>query len=280
MNVHAADLSKASSGGGLSAADLNDLRRETWHGGQVGRVEADTLLLANDDLRGSSPEWSEFFVEALYEHVVNGTEPKGSVDTGTARWLWSRISDRGTVSGREELELLTRILQKAETVADVLRENALGVIEKAITEGTGPTRAGKVIGREIPLGCISDEETLYLRRMAFRTDRNHPRAVGRIEAEALFRIKDATAEGENAADWPYVFVQGVGTYLHQFGGSEPLTGEQEMELAKNKTNNATDKTENQRKKFVAQASGDVREYLRNATDLDPLDRALLEFLAN
>ena len=134
MNVHAADLSMTSSGSGLTAADIGELRRETWHGGQVGRVEADTLLLANDDLRGSSPEWSEFFVEALYEHVVNGTEPRGGVDTGTARWLWSRISDKGTVPGREELELLTRILQKADPVADVLRENALGVIEKAIVD--------------------------------------------------------------------------------------------------------------------------------------------------
>jgi hypothetical protein len=280
MNVHAGDLSKSSSGGGLSATDIGELRRETWNDGQVGRVEADTLLLANDDLRGSSPEWSEFFVEALYEHVVNGTVPKGSVDTGTARWLWSRISTNGTVPGREELELLTRILQKAETVADVLRENALGVIEKAVTEGAGPTRAGKVIGREIPIGCISDEEALYLRRMVFRTDRDHPRAVGRIEAEVLFRIKEAVADGENARDWPYVFVQGVGTYLHQFGGSEPLTNEQEMELTSFMTNGAAGLSEFLRKMFTAQASGDVREYLRGATDLDPLDRALLEFLAN
>ena len=279
MNVHAADLSMTSSGSGLTAADIGELRRETWHGGQVGRVEADTLLLANDDLRGSSPEWSEFFVEALYEHVVNGTEPRGGVDTGTARWLWSRISDKGTVPGREELELLTRILQKADPVADVLRENALGVIEKAIAEGTGPTRAGKVIGREIPLGCISDEETRYLRRMVFRTDRDHPRLVGRIEAEALFRVKQATQGGDNARDWPYVFVQGVGTYLHQFGGSEPLTAQQEMELASFMTAGAAGLAEFLQKMFAAQASGDARGYLRSAPDLDPLERALLEFLA-
>lgn len=280
MNVHAADLNKASSGGGFSAADINELRRETWQGGQVGRVEADTLLLANDDLRGSSPEWSEFFVDALYEHIVNSTDPKGSVDTAGGRWLWSRISDRGTVSGREELELVTRILQNAAKVADVLRENAIGVIEKAITEGIGPTRAGKVIGREIPLGCISDEEALYLRRMVFRTDRNHPRTVGRIEAEALFRIKEATKDGENAKDWPFVFVQGVGTYLQQFGGSEPLTGEQEMELMNFMTSGGATLAEFLQKMLSAQANGGMREYLREASDLDPLERALLEFLAN
>lgn len=280
MNVHAADLSMPAAGSGFSAADINELRRETWQGGQVGRVEADTLLLANDDLRGSSPEWSEFFVEALYEHVVNGTEPKGCVDAAGARWLWSRIGDKGTVAGREELELLTRILQRAERVADGLRENALGVIEKAITDGVGPTRAGKVIGREIPLGCISDEEVVYLRRMVFRTDREHPRAVGRIEAEALFRIKEATSGGDNAKDWPYVFVQGVGTYLQQFGSSEPLTGEQEMELMSFMTSGRASLADFIQKMLAAQAGGGVREHLRTSEDLDPLERALLEFLAN
>lgn len=280
MNIQAADFSSQTKGsGGLSANEISELRRETWQDGQVGRVEADTLLLANDDLRGSSPEWSEFFVDALFEHVVNSTDPRGSVDNGGARWLWSRITDQGTVSGREELELVTRICQKVDLVADVLRENAIGVIEKAITEDVGPTRAGKLIGREIPIGCISEEELGYLRRMVFRTDRNHPRKVGRIEAEALFRIKAATDGGDNAKDWPYVFVQGVGTYLQQFGGDEPLTPDQEIELMSFMTEDGANLADFLQKMFEAQAGGGVREHLRGEHDLDPLERALLEFLA-
>ena len=280
MNVQAADFSNHSpASGGFSANDIRELRAETWQGGQVGRVEADTLLLANDDLRGSSPEWSEFFVEALFEHVVNSTDPKGIVDSSVARWLWSRISDKGTVSGREELELATLICQKVDVVADVLRENTIGVIEKAITEGIGPTRAGKLIGREIPLGCISQEELGYLRRIVFRTDRNHPRKVGRIEAEALFRIKEATDGGNNAKDWPYVFVQGVGTYLQQFGGDEPLTPDQEVELMSFMTDDGANLADFLQKMFKAQAGGEVREQLRGEHGLDPLERALLEFLA-
>ena len=280
MNVQAADFSNHSpASGGFSASHIRELRAETWQGGQVGRVEADTLLLANDDLRGSSPEWSEFFVEALFEHVVNSTDPKGIVDSSVARWLWSRISDKGTVSGREELELATLICQKVDVVADVLRENTIGVIEKAITEGIGPTRAGKLIGREIPLGCISQEELGYLRRIVFRTDRNHPRKVGRIEAEALFRIKEATDGGNNAKDWPYVFVQGVGTYLQQFGGDEPLTPDQEVELMSFMTDDGANLADFLQKMFKAQAGGEVREQLRGEHGLDPLERALLEFLA-
>jgi hypothetical protein len=281
MTVQAIDFSPAEpSRGGLSSADISELRAATWQDGHVGRVEADTLLLANDDLRGSSPEWSDFFVDALYEHVVNSREPRGSVDESSSRWLWSRISQDGTVPGIEELELLTRIVQHADPVADSVKRNALSVIEKAVTEGVGPTRAGKLIGREIPVGSISDKEVQFLRRMVYRTDRNLPRSIGRIEAEALFRIKEATKEGKNAQDWPALFVQGVGTYLQRFGGSEPLTRDQEAELLEFLHSDGANLGGFLQRMFQAQAGGNVREYLKTAVDIDPLERALLEFLAD
>jgi hypothetical protein len=283
MNAYAADVSRPDQArAGITSADIRELRDATWQDGHVGRVEADTLLLANDDLRGSSPEWSEFFVDALYEHVVNSRDPRGSVDEAAARWLWSRISVDGTVPGIEELELLTRIIQHANPVADSVKRNALGVIEKAVTEGAGPTRAGKLIGREIPVGSISDKEVQFLRRMVYRTDRNLPRSIGRIEAEALFRIKEATRDGKNAQDWPALFVQGVGTYLQQFGGNEPLTRDQEAELMDFLHSDGANLGGFLQRMFEAQAGGNVRDYLKSdaASDIDPLERALLEFLAD
>ena len=283
MNAHAADMSRPqSSGSGITTADIRELRAATWQDGHVGRVEADTLLLANDDLRGSSPEWSEFFVEALFEHVVNSREPRGSVDDATTRWLWSRISQDGTVPGIEELELLTRIIQHADPIADSIKRHALGVIEQAVTESKGPTRAGKLIGREIPVGSISDKEVQFLRRMVYRTDRNLPRSIGRIEAEALFRIKEATKDGKNSQDWPSLFVQGVGTYLQRFGGSEPLTKDQEAELFEFLHGDGANLGGFLQRMFEAQAGGSVRDYLKSASanDIDPLERALLEFLAD
>lgn len=281
MSVHDVDFPRVkSAGGGITALDISELREATWQDGHVGRVEADILLLANDDLRGSSPEWSAFYVEALYEHVVNTREPRGSVDEAAARWLWSRISQEGTATGMEELELLTRILQHADPVADSLKLNALGTIEKAVSEGVGPTRAGKLIGREIPTGSISDKEVQLLRRMVYRTDGNLPRCIGRIEAEALFRIKEAAQDGQNSKDWPALFVQGVGTYLQRFGRMEPLNVEQETELTDFLNGNGARLGGFLRRMMEAQAGGSVREYLKTADDLDPLERALLEFLAD
>jgi len=281
MNAHATAMQRPAPSGGLSSEDIRELRQATWADGHVGRVEADTLLLANDDLRGSSEEWSNFFVEALFEHVVNSREPRGSVDDAGSRWLWSRISIDGTAAGMEELELLTRILQRADPVADSLKEKALGVIELAVTEGKGPTRAGKLIGKEIPAGQISDKELQFLRRMVYRTDRNLPRKIGKVEAEALYRIKEATKGGENSKDWPALFVQGVGTYLQSFGGTEPLTKDQEAELMEFLHADGANLGGLIQRMIAAQAGGGgVREYLRNATDIDPLERALLEFLAD
>jgi len=282
MNAHVADISRAEPAKpGITSADIRELRDATWQDGHVGRVEADTLLLANDDLRGSSPEWSEFFVDALFEHVVNSREPRGGVDDSAARWLWSRTTHDGTASGMEELELMTRLLQHADPVADSMKRNALSVIEKAVTEGVGPTRAGKLIGREIPVGSISDKEVQFLRRMVYRTDRNLPRSIGRIEAEALFRIKEATKGGNNSQDWPSLFVQGVGTYLQRFGGNEPLTRDQEAELMDFLQSDGASLGGFLQRMFEAQSGGGtVREYLKTATEIDPLERALLEFLAD
>ena len=281
MNVQMRERPREQSAGqGITSEDIRELRRATWQDGHVGQVEADTLLLANDDLRGSSPEWADFFVEALFEHVVNSREPRGSIDDSATRWLWSRISQDGTTTGIEELELLTRILQHADPVADSMKKHALGVIEKAVSQGVGPTRAGKLLGKDIPDGAITDKEVQFLRRMVYRTDRNTPRSIGRIEAEALFRIKDATKDGSNSQDWPSLFVQGVGTYLQRFGGNEPLTRDQEAELVDFMQSDGASIGGFLQKMFEAQSGGSVRAYLKQAEDIDPLERSLLEFLAD
>jgi hypothetical protein len=109
-----------------------------------------------------------------------------------------------------------------------------------------------------------------------------PRLIGRIEAEALFRIKEAAKEGNNSQDWPALFVQGVGTYLQQFGGNEPLTRDQEAELMEFLHSDGASLGGFLQRMFEAQAGGNVREYLKSdaASHIDPLERALLEFLAD
>lgn len=228
MTVQFNDLAGGvSTDGAVTPEEMADLRKSAWQDGRMTSVEIDTMILANDQLRGSSQDWSEFFAEALSEYALNDTEPKGYVDDTRSRWIASRITTQGTLAGMEELEAVVRILERATNVGDCLRDLAIGAIEKAALEGTGPTRSGE---NTAPAGRITSLEAGYLRRIVFAPASERPAAVGKREAELLFRIKDATLDGENGTEWPGLFVQGVASYLQGFGGAEPLTAGRAKEL--------------------------------------------------
>ena len=46
------------------------------HDRQVTTAEAEALFALNAALRDRRPEWCDFFVEAIGEFVLNGTEPR------------------------------------------------------------------------------------------------------------------------------------------------------------------------------------------------------------
>jgi hypothetical protein len=227
MTTHFRNLAEqAMADGGISAAEILGLRREGWADGRIDPAEAEALFVLNDHLHDTSPEWTDCFVEALGEFVINGAEPRGYVEDDTADWLIARISSDGRVESMAELELLVRILERARSVPGSLKDFALAQIEQAVLTGEGPTRDGG----ELEAGAISAAETRLLRRMIFAAGGDRPAGVSRAEAEMLFRIKDASLNRANAADWQTLFVQGVGNYLMGFGGAAPLSHDRAAEL--------------------------------------------------
>lgn len=227
MTIQFNDLSgKAAADGAVTPAEMADLRKSAWQDGRMTSVEIDTMILANDQLRGSSEDWSEFFSGALCEYALSGSEPKGCVDEARARWIISRITEQGVLAGVEELEAVVRILERAARVGDSLRDLAIGAIEKAVLDGAGPTRTG---GGAAPAGCITNLESDFLRRILDAMVGADPSAA-KAGTDLLFRIKDATLNGDNAEEWPGVFVEFVAGYLQGFGGAEPLSAERAAEL--------------------------------------------------
>ncbi|MEN8860833.1 MAG: hypothetical protein ABF282_10725, partial [Qipengyuania flava] len=70
-----------------------------------------------------------------------------------------------------------------------------------------------------------------LRRAIFAPASERPAAVGRKEAEMLFRLKDATLEADNAPEWQQLFVQGVANYLQGYSDSNAhISHERAQEL--------------------------------------------------
>lgn len=217
---------QAAADGAVTADEILSLRRAAWPDGRIDPEEAEAIFVLNDHVVAPTPEWIDFFVEALTEFVVNGREPRGYVDRDTADWLMGRIDHDGRLDSMAELELLVRVLEKAANAPDALKTYAQVQIERAVVFGTGPTRDGGTLDA----GCISATECQLLRRMIFASGGDGPATVSRTEAEMLFRIKDATLDADNAPDWERLFVQAVGNHLQAWHGKGQLSRERAAEL--------------------------------------------------
>ncbi|MDG2004121.1 MAG: hypothetical protein P8J20_12400 [Novosphingobium sp.] len=217
---------QAAEDGVITAEEILTLRRAGWSDGTIQPDEAEAIFLVNDRLCDPSREWSDFFVEAMGEFIVNGVEPKGYVDEDQATWLMAKVSHDGKTDSLTELELLTRVFERSQNVPQRLREYALEQVERAVLTGTGPTRCGGALEQ----GNVTEAEAKLMRRIIFASGSERPAAVSRSEAELLYRIKDEALGSSNAPAWKQLFVQGVGNYLMGFAGHNPLSSERATEL--------------------------------------------------
>lgn len=217
----------AAADGQITADDLLSLRREGWGDGIITRAEAEALFALNSALQDRTAEWTDFFVEAIGEFVLNGTPPRLQCSLEEAEWLIGQIDHDGRVESMAELEALVRILERAENTPDRLKNYALEQVERAVLTGTGPTRCGG----ELSATHISAAECRIVRRVIFASGGHGPAAVTRYDAEMLFRLKDATLAEENADAWDDLFVDGVANFLKGFVLSNAqISHERKLEL--------------------------------------------------
>lgn len=193
----------------LGAEETLALRRVVWPDGQISAAEAGILFELNHASPAASPEWVDFFVEAITAYIVEQTEPRGYVSDENAAWLMQSIDHDGRVDTMAELELLVRVIERAENVPDDLKAYALVQIKRIVLAGEGPTRHGD----SLKPGSIGATEVRLLRRVLYATGGHAPAHISRAEAELLFEIKDATLQGDNTPEWQQLFVQALSLHL-------------------------------------------------------------------
>src|ERR1700741_1054856 len=136
MSIYFRDLAaQAAADGTISPEEVLILRRAGWQDGKIDADEAEAIFTVHDRIEDHSPEWIDFFVEALAEYVVNGSEPLGYVDDAKAEWLMEHIDRDGSVETMGELELLVKLFERATGVPEQLRTYAIAQIEKAVLIG-------------------------------------------------------------------------------------------------------------------------------------------------
>ena len=210
MTTHFIELAQRASGNGrISPQELLDLRKEGWGDGAIHRDEAEALFAINNVLSERDDAWTDFFVEAISEFVLNGSEPRLQCSDSEAAWLIEQIDHDGVVESLAELETMVRIVERAQNVPERLKNYVLDQVEREVLTGEGPTR----FGGELSATHISDAEVHILRRVIFASGGFGPAAVSRYDAEMLFRLKDATLAENNAAGWDDLFIDAVANHL-------------------------------------------------------------------
>ncbi|WP_427966214.1 hypothetical protein [Altererythrobacter sp.] len=198
--------------GQITPSELQSLRQLGWGDGKIYREEAEAIFAINRSIQHPTAEWVDFFVEAIGEFVLNGSEPRNMCSEDEAKWLIQSLDQDGKLESMGELELLVRVVERAQNVPDLLKNYALRQVEQAVLTGTGPTRHGG----DLSATHISAAECRILRRLIFASGGYGPAAVSRYDAEMLFRLKDETLQEENAPQWDDLFVDGVANFLKGF----------------------------------------------------------------
>jgi len=218
MTTQFSDLARrAAADGQVTSADVLALRREGWGDGIITREEAEALFALNRALDTRDEAFCDFFVEAIGEFVLNGSEPKRQCDAQEAEWLIAQVDHDGALESMVELETLVRIVERAENMPDTLKAYILAQIEREVLSGTGPARCGG----ELATNHVTLAEANILRRVVFAPGGCGPAAVSRHEAEMLFRLKDETEAENNAPEWDELFLDAVTNYLKGFAFQNP-----------------------------------------------------------
>ena len=208
MNFSFSDFASAlKAGAQISAEDVLAVRRFVWPDGSVSDDEAEVIFELNRLATAPGPEWKAFFIEAMCEHVVTGSEPKGYVGDEESDWLIGQIGRAGSpAAGAAELELVVRVLEKALNAPGGLKAWALQTIEESVSAD----------------GRVGEEEAAQLRRILFASGGDGALGVSAAEAETLWRIKDKCLKGDNSPGWKILFRQAVGNHLMAFSSYRPL----------------------------------------------------------
>ena len=175
--------------GRITADDVQLLRGEVFRDGVVTRAEAESLIALHSSCADRCADWQDFFVEAVTDYLVHQEKPEGYISEDNAAWLVRAISRDGMVDTPVEMELLVTVLEKARSSPPSLAAYALEQVAIAIVDGKGSLGQGR------------DDRNGRRRSRRGRSAAPHPHACGgdgniaitRAEAEALFRINDATA---------------------------------------------------------------------------------------
>lgn len=115
--------------GSITPDDVAALRRDVFCDRSLSRTEIEDLFGLDAVLRPNSPAWTDFFVDAVTDHLVWDVRPTGILEEAQARWLIEKVDRCKTIAS---FAILINILDEAHRVPrwleGVVRERAVAVL--------------------------------------------------------------------------------------------------------------------------------------------------------
>lgn len=179
----------------FSPEDVALMESRIFAGGLESPDAVATLLALEHCRADKCAEWDDFFVRVLSDHVVNRMHPRGAMNNDKADWLRRALSRGGLVASRNELEVLTRIMEMTGAQGTLLVGFALKQVWHAVIEGEGPL-ATRRKGLWASLGM---EQLSFINRVLTALGSAEPFSIA--DAEALFDPAHSLAPDGQEGAW-------------------------------------------------------------------------------
>ncbi len=210
--------------GSINDVDVLRLKAALHTDSMISADEAEALFTLNETCPLQDPAWTDFYVDALTDYLVNQVEPEGYLTAEEARRFAGRIAPDGVIVRKSELDLLVSALDKSRWSPVGLSRLALLQVKRAVVDGDGPLRENHP-GQP---GAIRECEVELIRRILYAFGGEGSVAITRPEAEVLFDINDNIRDPQSNAAWTDLFVKAVTNVVMAASGQGVPTREEAL----------------------------------------------------
>lgn len=143
--------------------DVIMLRQECFADGVKTTRDIATLLALDAACDEKCPQWNEFFISSITEHVFDGSTPYGSITEDQVDWLKKTVTRNGVVESRNEFEVLLTLLETAKEAPQSLCALAVDhVCRQIYKDGTNRRHPDQLTEDDIAL-------LIYVKRLSEST---------------------------------------------------------------------------------------------------------------
>jgi hypothetical protein len=187
-----------------------EVRQRIYSHDPLTRGDMDLVFAAvRQSSRSLNAEWTSLFSEAVTDYMVHQNTPADYIPDDKAAWLMAELTKGGGVSTKVEFAMLIDVMKSAMGVPPALSAFALNEIKSAILSG----KRTAFTDEDHPAGRVCAADVEALRAVLYAATAGSPGHVTREEAEALFEIAHATAQGKVDPSFDDLFARAVGNYL-------------------------------------------------------------------